>query len=347
MFNSDTLDNLIAVVIVILALSLIVQAVQAALKKMFKVKSLQIEQSLVHLLYYVLDKDVLTSLSGRMDRSPVLQRLFRQPHPSERDAEVKTLYDGLVNNLKQLGRMTPQGTLMLDSISKEDLKKCLEKAINDLPAQLATISKERLDELKADISGLLSKIDVWYATVMQSFEERYTRNMKTWSLVISAVVVIFLNANFFQVYRNIAVSGAVRNSIMQTQGEISKLLAEKAPQDQASQVQNLKQWYEESKQAIIADSQFYTGFGFTSIKPGEVWSWLSNSGGWENVMFWPWLRHGLQVLAGLIVMMLLLSVGAPFWQDTLESLFGIKNLLRKKSDTKNVETQSGQGQPRS
>ena len=27
---------------------------------------------------------------------------------------------------------------------------------------------------------------------------------------------------------------------------------------------------------------------------------------------------------------MLLSVGAPFWQDTLESLFGLKNFLRKK-----------------
>ena len=44
-------------------------------------------------------------------------------------------------------------------------------------------------------------------------------------------------------------------------------------------------------------------------------------------------------------MALLLSVGAPFWLDALESLFGIKNLLRKRSDTQNVEGQKG-GQPK-
>jgi len=43
---------------------------------------------------------------------------------------------------------------------------------------------------------------------------------------------------------------------------------------------------------------------------------------------------------------MLLSVGAPFWQDTLESLFGIKNLLRQRSGTENIETESGAGQPR-
>ncbi|MFN2512647.1 MAG: hypothetical protein ABR568_14655 [Pyrinomonadaceae bacterium] len=56
-------------------------------------------------------------------------------------------------------------------------------------------------------------------------------------------------------------------------------------------------------------------------------------------------RQDASGLLGWGVMALLLSVGAPFWQDALESLFGIKNLLRKQSNTKNVEEEKG-GQPR-
>jgi hypothetical protein len=55
-------------------------------------------------------------------------------------------------------------------------------------------------------------------------------------------------------------------------------------------------------------------------------------------------RRDFSTLLGWTIMVLLLSVGAPFWQDALESLFGIKNLLRKKSDTQNVEKESGAGQ---
>ena len=44
-------------------------------------------------------------------------------------------------------------------------------------------------------------------------------------------------------------------------------------------------------------------------------------------------------------MVMLLSVGAPFWQDALESLFGLKNLIRKKTDTRNVEDTGGQPKP--
>lgn len=342
MINTDALDNVIAVVIVLLALSLVVQAVQAALKKLFQIKSLHIEQSLVHLFYYVLDKNALTALTSITDKSPFLRKILRAPHPSDRDPEVKALFDGVVNEFRELGRTTQLGRLMLDSISKEDLKKCIEKVLADRMA----LSPSDVEKIQAQSKAILAKVDAWYGTAMQSFEERYTRSMKTWSLIISAVVVILLNANFFSIYRNIAISEVMRNNILQTQSEISKRLADQTPPGQAPQAETIQQWYDQNKQAIMENAQFYTGFGFTNMKPGQVWQWLSRTGGWENIAVWPWLKHGLYVLMGLTIMTLLLSVGAPFWQDALESLFGIKNLLRKKSDTKNVEQGSGQGQPR-
>jgi cell division septation protein DedD len=62
--------------------------------------------------------------------------------------------------------------------------------------------------------------------------------------------------------------------------------------------------------------------------------------------WWESRKSDVVTLLGWGVMVMLLSVGAPFWQDTLESLFGIKQLLRTKTGTKNVETPSGSGQPK-
>ena len=62
MFNLDALDKLIAVVVALLVLSLIVQSIQAAIKKFFRIKSLQLEQSLIHLFYYLLDKDAIKAM---------------------------------------------------------------------------------------------------------------------------------------------------------------------------------------------------------------------------------------------------------------------------------------------
>lgn len=62
--------------------------------------------------------------------------------------------------------------------------------------------------------------------------------------------------------------------------------------------------------------------------------------------WWASRKGDVVTMVGWAIMVMLLSVGAPFWQDTLESLFGIKNLLRQKSGTQNIEDQSGTGQPK-
>ena len=50
-----------------------------------------------------------------------------------------------------------------------------------------------------------------------------------------------------------------------------------------------------------------------------------------------------KVILGWILMAFLLSLGAPFWHDILQSLFGLKEFLRGKTETKNVEQGSGAG----
>src|SRR5262245_48716068 len=55
MINISALDNIIAVVVVILLLSLIVQSIQSVLKKALKIKSRQIEDSLIDLFENVVN----------------------------------------------------------------------------------------------------------------------------------------------------------------------------------------------------------------------------------------------------------------------------------------------------
>ena len=50
-------------------------------------------------------------------------------------------------------------------------------------------------------------------------------------------------------------------------------------------------------------------------------------------------------ILGWIVMTMLLRLGAPFWHDARQSLFGVKNLLQKKNEQRNVEQARGAGNP--
>jgi hypothetical protein len=55
------------------------------------------------------------------------------------------------------------------------------------------------------------------------------------------------------------------------------------------------------------------------------------------------LFEKIRSIAGWLLMAFLLSLGAPFWHDTLQSVFGLKNYLRGRTGTQTVEQAPGAG----
>jgi hypothetical protein len=513
MLNMEALDKVIAMVVVILALSLFVQSLQGLLKKLFKIKSLQIEQSLVHLYHYILNKDVLEVhersegfidgirnwINRMTDNSPVLRMILpRTRHPSESDPQVDALFKGVANEFKKVGRLTQNSKLMLDSISQGDLLKFMSRmpvaglissmfagtpdltpenirdriktfrekiaayqqtielirqnykevasdaefveleqtftplltdiqhflsgADDNSGAILADIAQLKevdprdvlklLDELPGRIDGILArvtsnqnldpktkelattaltqmktgladvsqairnvikgfatvqalkvKVETWYDTVMQSFEERYARGMKTWTVIISAVVVILLNANIINIYRDISTSDAKRALLIQAADKYRQKAPQQtgttgqptgaAGQTQGAQSDNSaqvtpEQWYADARQVMTTNLNDLTAVGLKGPSwIDEVPAFWRGEGFYQKKMvedqyYRPKLV--LKTILGWLVMTLLLSAGAPFWQDVLESLFGLKNSMRKQTGTENVEKRSGEGQ---
>jgi hypothetical protein len=358
MFNlNDALNNAIAIVVVILILSLVVQSVQSAVKKLFKIKSRQIEESLVDLLRNVLNKPpAQLSWFGRLiDHSPVSRIVFFWRPDKAEQAGVAGIYNDIMKGFANVGRLAQSGKQMLDSIAKEDLLKILEKvpitgvlpnfgpgvvnafihiknlerdlqnqktaalagpasgqfasmsaeyasievalrplfndvqsiidankvpvpgyppaaplpagttappllvrdlmalrvikiedvlkllgevqdklraasatvpagdpagpALANLAAGLGNIAnditalRQQLDAAIAPFQAKINEVDKWYDIVMQSFEERYSRSMKTWALVIAFLVVAVLNANLFTIYRTIAANGVISKAL--------------------------------------------------------------------------------------------------------------------------------------
>lgn len=499
MLNIETLDKVIAMVVVLLALSLFVQALQSWLKKLFKIKSLQIEHSLVHLYQYVLNKDSLEHLNRASDNLPLVRFITGGSHPADRDPQVKALYDGVVTEFKKVGRLSGRGKLMLDSISKGDLLKFMgrmpvagiiaemfpdsstrfnemrtqirafldayakvkteyqsviagpefqkfeelltplltdidkflsgasddsgvilddiaklreikpeevRQLVRDLPTRIANIRaqveagqgnpEDKAEVLKAlgvmekallslttgiesiiagfaHIRDLKASIENWYDTVMQSFEERYTRSMRSWTIILSAFVVIMMNANIVNIYRDIATSETKRAVFLQ-QAETLRNRANAASSATAasgtapsatsgtpatsptpgqqpgqaaagaqSQGQSPEQFIKEGQRLVDDNVGYLTSIGLKGP------SWVSNISpvlsNWNKDKWWV-LGVIFRTLLGWFIMTMLLSVGAPFWQDVLESLFGLKNKLREQTGTRNVENKAGEGQPK-
>ena len=443
MFNLAALDKLIAVVVVLLVLSLIVQSIQAAIKKFFRIKSLQLEQSLIHLFYYLLDKDAIKAMQSVTDRMPLLRaflglpiiRKFRPGRSkslSERDPQVEALYHAVTDEFLRAGRVSPRGKLLIESVSMDELIKFIgqvrvrdliqdlklpesenisgirdeiaaaRKAVKQLSAKYhALIEKTPLDEIRGPLLELLSNahhcldlknsdltlgdlsdsvirsarktldalpdaieetlshlkddardeaaqalrklqktlvplsdelntvlalpqrlsqvpsnVAAWYDTIVRSFEERYTRNMKSFALGISFAVVALLNANLFDIYREISADETKRNLIVQSGEQLARL----RDQPQAN-IQEIKQTLNKSLEEIDNSMSLYTALGFKGPR------WIVDA--WKDPK-WPTSQKVVETVVGWLIVTMLLSVGAPFWQDTLESLFGLKNFLRKK-----------------
>ncbi len=286
------LDTAIAMIIVLLVLSLVVQSIQSVIKKWFKMRSRSVFNSLTDLLNYI-DK------------------------PGESRTAEKLLEE-IQGELKKLGRVSLlMKNPVVNSITKDDLLKIL-------------------DRIKA--SSLKDEVEVWYDTVMQSFEERYLRHMKSVAIVISVVIVIFLNANFFQIYTNISTNDVLRNAIIAKQSEIQDRVRLQ-PVNQTGEAQTpdaVEQQLKAELRQLQTTLNESTTFGLQPFKLGQVKDFFAGTGAWAGHTS-ERLSYLVKALSGWAIMIMLLSVGAPFWQDALESLFGVKTLLQKKAATRQGE----------
>jgi len=257
-------------------------------------------------------------------------------------------------------------------------------ALQNLSGELAQVAKligdlsQKFVDAISPLRNKIEQVELWFDTVTQSFDERYARHMRTAAIVISIVVVIVLNANFFQVYKTLSSNEVQRSLIVDKGPEILQLSrqanASAAPTPTPANVQAALQ---QSREDIEVLSSTYQGFGFAPLSMQQLRSFLWSLGLWtivapdasgqrsvwgmalvegpDNVytwrnqtpgQWWQSRKGDVTTLVGWSIMVMLLSVGAPFWQDALESLFGIKTLLRQKSATQNIESQSGTGQPK-
>lgn len=230
-------------------------------------------------------------------------------------------------------------------------------------AEQITVLGQVFDAALVPLRERLEQAEVWYDTVMQGFEERYTRHMRTVALVISVLVVVLLNANFFSIYRAIAADPAKTKALVERTPEFldtakrmklaeDALAAGQAPGDAAAtptptpassapltpeQQEKVVEDIKQEGQNLSELVGTYKSFGIEPLTLKQVTNVFKGNVGPGDVF---------NTIAGWLVMIILLSAGAPFWQDTLESLFGLKNLLRQRSNTKNVEgDKGGQAQP--
>jgi len=131
---------------------------------------------------------------------------------------------GLLNLLDEAQQAITRETEAATAVSNTGEVAALQK----LSAELAQVSKligdlsQRYVDAISPLRNKIDQVELWFDTVTQSFDERYTRHMRTISLVISILVVILLNANFFQVYKSLSKNDIQRNLLVDAGADLVK-----------------------------------------------------------------------------------------------------------------------------
>ncbi|HEU4888688.1 MAG TPA: hypothetical protein VFV49_12445 [Thermoanaerobaculia bacterium] len=424
MFDLGVLDTAIAMVVVILLLSLMVQSIQTFIKKLTKFKSRQIAKS--------------------------IEKLFEQvppaPAPGGAAQTPAQLKDKVLQHFATLGRDTLFGSHALESLAKADLSKIVaaveathlippqvqgsltnfftsvqqvQTAVTTLSAtSLSSETKAKLTELRtlltplvtsleplftggafnanavardvfdlrnldttaivkvaheletqiqaaADaapgnaalataataastlaghvrdasvevtdfitrLKGRIDALESWFDTVMQGFEERYSRHMRSWAFAISLVVAVVMDANVVQLWNRLETDPQLvtaKSTLIQKRfADAAATTTSTDPKDLQTELAALEKTFDQS----FGDA---AALGLSVLDPAEWWSRP--------------LGQQATSIVGWLIMAFLLSLGAPFWHDTLESLFGLKNLLRQRGNVSNVEQASGSGMTKS
>lgn len=296
----DILDALIATIAVILGLSLIVHAVQQIIKHLFDMKSSYMRAQLLALF------------SGPAEPNSWQANLQSVARNAEKRAsdEAKKLVTAIGNALPSFGFPDMH---LLENADGAKLKAIIES----LPSNV-------VDGFTGKLDAITAKIDLWFDTTKAAFQEHYERRMRVWSFILSTAVVLSLNANLFFIYSTFSSDEVMRNSALKF-GEAMVLQEDDSPFSRALDAEPVTA-KRDSMLAARVDSQLAKVKSILDEKTFQFFQWTPAR--WTG--FWctdSWGARGLTIL-GWFAMILLVSLGSPFWYDVLRSIMNIKNKLK-------------------
>jgi hypothetical protein len=337
----EILDSLIATIGVVLVLSLVVQSIQQIIKQVGSFKSSYMERELFAMFH---QPDVSTRQQSA-ESGTVLQNVantvfqaslqsakwvYEAVTPTSVQFKIQSIQDNDVNRLVEAIKTKVAGLgyndlSLLETMKKADFGKLLEA----LPE-----ARERLDEWKRDV-------ETWYDLTLKSFQDHYERKMKGWAYLLSFLVVVWLDANIFEIQKEFSSNKVLRDSAVKMAERLTSIpkdslivVTSKGKKDSLQQKADTMALKAIEKQIARIDS-------LVNANSYQVMRWNTPKG--DRMRFgiflgfriWPLLADiGPAIehnLFGWLAMALLVGLGAPFWYDFLKSIMGIKDVLKSKS----------------
>jgi hypothetical protein len=361
----DNLDTLIGFAVVMLGVSLLVTVLTQTVATLLGLRGTNLRWALINLMTAAdpnqktwaedIANDVLTdplisdsTLSELVGKSKVgrfvgfltrkwrlasairfeeLMRIAEDFRKVGAQAEVKNLFRRVLPNIAH--QIEQQGDKLKAAVDKQ----VIGGETTDL--------EEEIDQVKKNLRELNEKakksLEFWFDRTMDRAAQRFAVQARLWTILFSFLVAFGAQLDSFRLLSELSTNAEMRVQLVVNAGQMQRIAEEvgkvvspvsgqgqdtnkqlQASLDQAKkQTAGILEVFEKSKLQLIPEP----------YDPWDAWPW------------WPGEKFDATHFFGMLATAVLLSLGAPFWFNTLKSLVNLRSLVATKHEEEQKKKQ--------
>jgi hypothetical protein len=343
-----TLDILIGATTVLLIFALAVTVLTQAVTSLFSRKGQHLQAGLASLLQQlgigepeiagriagaVLGHPMLSpgkGLFGGVELGTVIHReeltkLLLDAASGEQAAMWPTLDDAakasLVKMLQGNGIADPGGVLKAVRLTAMQLEASNPELANDVRQSMAI--------LQVAASDYVARLNTWFDQTMDRVSQQFAKNTHVVTVCLAAAVVLSVQLDVIAVVDRFSVDDALRGKIVQRAIRDTQKTEAAGSSGQAGSPPAETSAAGEMSQVDFGTQSYYDALGEAGLISFPL------DGRW-------WQQWSLRKIPGMLLAILLVSLGAPFWYNIVKNLIGLRSAVAQKDDAQRMIRQTTQ-----
>jgi hypothetical protein len=209
--------------------------------------------------------------------------------------------------------------------------------------ELTNAARARIAMLQQANSQLIGKINLWFDQTMDRVSGRFTANTRWVTFAVGLLIAIVLQLDTAALISRLSIDESARNALI-NRATVAVASTASAPQPNAPGNPPQDSKANDGKGPTPANATPNGPFDLTDADKRAVRDLMTNNilgvptslKDWAER--WSW-QNCLMKSIGIVLTAVLLSLGAPFWYNTLQNLVRLRSVIASKDDKQRQERQ--------
>lgn len=268
------------------------------------------------------------SVIQRQELTTLLMELASAPDPKTLGGDAKA---ALVALLKKNGVDNPQDLIGNIRETTMHLEATHPELANDVRQNMAILKEARTD--------LVGKVNAWFDQTIDRVSQKFTHSTRWITLGASLVVALSVQLDVIALVNRLSLDESFRGAATKSADSLANIAAGQQAQNAPAQPG--------TGATPPASGSATPPPPVTTADARDIYYTLLSR---EGLIVMPtdsqWREQwDVRKIPGILLAVLLLSLGAPFWYNTLKKLLQLKPLLAQKDDQQRADRQSTQQPP--